>query len=208
MDPEGVASCGVNAGADAAIPEPGGIVTITRHPQEPPMQSTGDASESATMPETDHIPRRSVWRPLVGLVTVGVVVYFSLMAAHVFGVALRMARADDTAGYTHRTYSYRNTVDAPVIDGFGLTFVGWGGVAWAGAMTLLILLGLAGAWSGRTALRRAGLVALLAVAGLWFANALYMSVAGDFAYFGLAALLHLAGLLGAILLCARRWRGM
>jgi len=149
--------------------------------------------------------RRALRRIAGPLITLGAMVYAGAAILATSVAAALLLLADDTSAGVARMYSSRTAPDAPFYDGFGLTFAGWWGVAWAAALTLIVAFGAVGAFQRHNALRRIALAALLASAALWLGNSVYMAAATGFSIFGVLTGAHLAGLAVTAALALRQW---
>jgi hypothetical protein len=123
------------------------------------------------------------------------------------GVLRRLFADDGPAGQVVRIHRFRNTADGPLVDGFGLTFVGWGGVMLAALQIALLATAVVAALVPTTRHRRWRIALMLGGVGigvLWTGNSIWL-LAWSFDVFSLVlTLVHVAGLLAMIV--AMWWR--
>ncbi len=133
---------------------------------------------------------------LFGLTNFVAVVYAGWIVVRTGKAAMRIVNAADPSTAVWQPFRFRNTADGPLRDGFGITYIGWGGVTLAGVQILVTVLGLLACFSGRKRVRAIGAFAFTAMGALWFSNLLYMAAIADPQLFLAPALIH-----GALFAC-------
>ena len=105
-----------------------------------------------------------------------------------------------------RYYSFRNSSESPLRDGFAIAYHNVEGLTLALTQVALAQSALVMYFAGRPARRRIAWWALIALSALWFGNALYFSIVGGFEWYAVPLAIHTLGLAGTLLAVPRRER--
>lgn len=127
--------------------------------------------------------RRGVLSRLAGgialLLSAGGVFYAGWVAGRAINTGFRILGADDPPSAMRQAMRFRNTADGPVRDGFGLTYIGYPGVAWAFSQAALLVLGVALCFASSRNVRRAGVALTVIGSFIWLGNMAYFAVVAD-----------------------------